>query len=250
MEMKNLTITNVKCTESSSKENKLETLDDINCDYMNDLCKWLDNKNVNWKEKVTRILEECKKVEGLNIISNNNIFIPIKNIFDVKSIYNKSDYYDYETDIVMNSFCVQRLRFDLNYSPIYNTFSAVIYILEDGRFFVHHNYKDKELLDNSIGFGFLSDYITNDYSDLLHFLLFSKKSIEEITSGINSIKNFVSDFSYKNDVIVNDNKIYFGGYDLNIELKFNSSPKIDSLIKVADVIYEMKKKYEIEKNQR
>lgn len=239
--MNNLTTANVQGTESSGNE-ELEALADIHCDYMDDLCDWLDDENVNWKEKVDRILEEWKKTDGLKLISNENIFIPIKDLFDVKTICDESDYRDYETDAVMNSFCVQRLRFDESYSPRtrIDKFSAVIYILEDGRFFIHHNYKDKALLDNAIGLNFISDFITEEYSDMLWFLLFSKDAIDKISSGIDNIKSFIG--ACENNVSINRNIISFSNQ--NIELKFTEAPKIDSLIEIADSIYKMKEIYE------
>lgn len=254
MKTDNFTIANEQGAEYSSKENEfeLESLADFHCDRMDDLCRWLDDENVNWKEKVNQILEECKKVDGLKLISNETIFIPIKDLFDVKSICDECDYYDYETDAVMNSFCVQRLRFD--YSPSsrrHDTFSAVIYILEDGRFFIHHNYKEKEVLDNSIGWEFSSDYITNNYSDMLQFLLFSKEAIEEISSGNDYIRKFAHNDDrqpYARCVIVHDNEIHF--FDQNIELKFTRAPKIDYLIELADAIYKMKERYERENNSQ
>lgn len=247
----NLTNANAQGAESSNKGIELDDyITDFYCDYIDELCGWLDDEDVNWKEKVDRILEECKKDkglkldEGLKLISNETMFTPIKDLFDVKSICDKSDYRDYETDAVMNSFCVQRLRFDTSYSPRFDTFSAVIYILEDGRFFIHHNYKDKELLDNTIGCDFISDYITDEYSDMLWFLLLSKKYIDEISSGIESISEFISPYEDDFDIVTRDNEIHF--CDQHIELKFKKAPKIDSLIEIADAIYKMKGRYESE----
>lgn len=243
----NLTTANAQGAESSSKEDELDYIADAYCDYMDDLCDWLDDENVNWKEKVDRILEECKKNEGLKLISNETMFTPIKDLFDVKSICDECDYYDQETDVIMNSFCVRRLRFD--YSPSqrrYDKFSAVIYILEDGLFFIHHNYKDASLLNYTIGCDVSSDYITDEYSEMLWFLLLSKSAIDEISSGIAAIEKFAGGkCSDEHETFVRDNGIHFCRQ--NIELKFTEAPKIDYLIEVADAIYKMKERYESEK---